>query len=95
MRKAGRLRRRKEEELPNPMDGLGNLADVMLVFACGILLALVINWNIDISQNVTNRTEIDYIEDSGVEDEAGGADMKELGKVYVDEQTGKMYIVYE
>lgn len=33
----------------NPMDGVGNLADVMLVFACGLMLALITYWNVDVS----------------------------------------------
>jgi hypothetical protein len=32
----------------NPLDGLINLADVMLVLAWGLMLALIIAWNIDI-----------------------------------------------
>ena len=32
-----------ESESINPMDGVANLADVMLVFACGLMLALIIN----------------------------------------------------
>jgi hypothetical protein len=33
----------------NPMHGVANLADVMLVLVVGIMPALVINWNIDIA----------------------------------------------
>ena len=33
----------------NPSEGILNLADVMLVFACGLMLSLVMNWNIDIN----------------------------------------------
>jgi hypothetical protein len=40
--------RRYDGSIINPMDGLGNLADAMLVLAVGIMLALVIHWNIDV-----------------------------------------------
>ncbi len=33
----------------NPMDGMANLADMMLVFACGLMLALITYWNVDVS----------------------------------------------
>ena len=32
----------------NPLDGLANLADVMLVFACGLMLALITYWNLSL-----------------------------------------------
>ena len=47
-----RLRQRRTREAEaavNPMDGLGNLADAMLVLAVGIMLALIINWKVDIT----------------------------------------------
>ena len=43
------LRRRAEEAPADPMHAIGNLADAMLVLAVGIMLALIINWNVDIS----------------------------------------------
>ena len=33
-----------------PMDGVSNMSDAMLVLAVGIMLALVINWKIDIKE---------------------------------------------
>ncbi len=44
-----------EEDSVNPMDGLANLADVMLILAVGIMLALVINWNVDIGAMAYTR----------------------------------------
>lgn len=46
-RKARRARLPEEEV--DPMGGLGNLVDVMLVFCCGLMVALVLSWNL---QNV-------------------------------------------
>lgn len=33
----------------NPLNYAGNMADVMLVLAVGIMLALIIHWNVDVS----------------------------------------------
>ena len=43
------LRSRHDDAPVNPMDSVSNLADAMLVLAVGIMLALIINWNVDIS----------------------------------------------
>ncbi len=37
-----------DNQAVNPMDSLLNLSDAMLVLAVGIMLALVIHWNIDV-----------------------------------------------
>ncbi|MDR2088567.1 MAG: DUF2149 domain-containing protein [Clostridiales Family XIII bacterium] len=90
-----------EREGVNPMDGVANLADVMLVFACGLMLALVINWNVDIA--AIPEAEARGEEMAEVEDVRGGAGTEldadtryeELGKVYRDPATGKLYLVTE
>ena len=86
-RKTGRLRVARKKESFNPMDGMANLADVMLVFACGLLIALIASWNVDI-----NRYEIEKADGAQktIETET---DMEEMGTVYKDPQTGKYYIV--
>ena len=43
------LRSRHDDAPVNPMDSVSNLADAMLVLAVGIMLALIINWNVNIS----------------------------------------------
>ncbi|MCC8029723.1 MAG: DUF2149 domain-containing protein [Lachnospiraceae bacterium] len=47
LRDRRRLRADAEPEV-NPMEGVGNLADVMLVLAVGIMIALVAAWNVDL-----------------------------------------------
>lgn len=49
MRRTGRRRNRFEEEDVNPMNYLSNLSDAMLVLAVGMMLALIVHWNVDIS----------------------------------------------
>ena len=93
------LRRSGETDV-NPMDSVSNLADAMLVLAVGIMLALIINWNVDISIPQQNE-ETDPIpfeetdmteapEESAVLD---GGDLQEMGKVYYDAASGTYYIV--
>ena len=91
------LRRRKFEEDFDPMSSMGNLADVMLVFACGLLLALIINWNVDMEQVAQQQPETKY-EVEGVENGEsktieGESELQEMGTVYMDPETGKYYIV--
>ncbi len=89
----------------NPMDGVANLADVMLVFACGLMLALIAYWNVDVSgvsgsiDPVEQGQEI--TEDVGglgeKRDESGESETRfeEVGRVYRDPATGKLYMVTE
>lgn len=85
----------------NPMDGVSNLADVMLVFACGLMLALITYWNVDVSGvadsiDVTQGQEItENVEGFGTDKEGEPSDMQyeEYGIVYRDPATGKLYMV--
>ncbi len=86
----------------NPMDGLSNLADAMLVLAVGIMLALIIHWNVDISVPNTEQTEqseqqipIDPGDLQDQTDAASSDDMSHIGEIYYDEATGTYYAVME
>lgn len=93
------LRVKYRDEDFSPMEGVGNMADAMLVFACGILLALIMSWNVEIGEH----GEISY--DSGVKYEVDGIGeetyeevdpaegLEEMGKVYRDPETGKYYVI--
>lgn len=80
----------------DPMGGLANLADVMLVFACGLMVALVLRWNVDLRppkpvdseqlQEVTGSEALN-------EDAFLGERYQSEGTVYRDMETGKLYIV--
>jgi hypothetical protein len=84
----------------NPLEGLANLVDVMLVFACGLMLALVINWNVDIAaKRAENETRAEEM--TQLSDVSGGADAvieddtayERLDVVvYRDPATGKLYM---
>ena len=76
-----RLKRSKSqwaEDEADPMETTANLADVMLVFACGLMIAIVSFWNIDLA-NIEQ-----HIESNGYED---------IGHVYTDPETGRTFVV--
>lgn len=86
----------------NPMESVANLADVMLVLAVGMMLALIAAWDVDMSpsgslqpaQTVTPAGD-DY---SQVWSEDGDSitdlGLTEYGKVYRDAD-GNLYILEE
>ena len=89
------LRSRSDDAPVNPMDSISNLADAMLVLAVGIMLALIINWNVDIS--AAGQTAISFEQDDLTESQSSAGtiegDLTEMGKVYYDKETGTYYIV--
>ena len=99
----GRLDLTEEIEEIDPMSGIVNLADAMLVFACGLMVALVLNWNVDISKNKKevdlsdskDVTNSDIFEDENIIDSEDESSLEEMGKVYKDPVSGKMYMVFE
>ena len=98
-----RERRIREEEAGvNPMDGLGNLADAMLVLAVGIMLALIINWKVDItavSAAAEPEPEPEQIPISQEDMQDAPADilneetLRRIGALYYDEETGTYYAI--
>ena len=46
----GSFRPAKQVEEVDPMSSLGNIGDIMLVFACGLMVALVVAWNVDLGK---------------------------------------------
>ena len=87
-------RRYEEDDNDNPMENLTNLFDVMLVFACGLMVALIISLNVDVSR--MNQAVIEYKDNGGGKDSVEASDglsMEEMGTVYRDKRTGKTYIL--
>lgn len=85
----------------NPMDGVANLADVMLVFACGLMLALITYWNVDVASTTAPTVDVapgvELTEDiSGADSGDGPQDLEGLeqyGMLYRDPVTGKLYFM--
>ena len=95
-------RLRRQEAEVNPMDGVANLADAMLVLAVGIMLALILNWNVDISAvrgetSLETEEALSFTEEDMTQTEAleGQGELEKLGAVYYDPATGLYYIIEE
>ena len=91
------LRKKKVHQDENPLEMMVNLMDVMLVFACGLMMALIVNWNVDLGgQEVVSGQEVTDTELSSSESESQideNQDYKKMGTVYQDPETGKLYMV--
>lgn len=96
------LRSKKGEGDLNPLDGVANLADVMLVLACGLMAAVILKWNVNLTDmglrqvDLTRGKEVTGVEakDSQMQktpDAAGG--FEKMGILYKDPETGKMYVL--
>ncbi len=82
----------------NPAAYIVNLADCMLVLACGFMVALMAFWNIDISSaEKVEEADLEEVqpEDAESEIQNGGSSYEQAGTAYRDPKTGKVYIVTE
>ena len=104
--RAKRIRLNDEAEA-NPMDGLANLADAMLVLAVGIMLALILNWQLDISETGTvsgnggggfggtpMSISAEDMADAGAQ-AVNEEDLIRIGALYYDEASGAYYAISE
>lgn len=94
---ARRMKRQRlcEEEV-DPMGGLANLVDVMLVFCCGLLVALVMTWNLqDIIFKQVDVEKGRQLNELPKVEKSGGAGFSEMGRVYQDPKTGKLILIEE
>lgn len=92
------LRRKHQLEDEDPTSGLSNLADCMLVLACGLMVSLVVAWNLDLQQMTEvkmsdNRVEIEDVENIEGDFESGGTAFIDVGRVYQDPETGKYFVL--
>jgi len=92
--------RRFQSDDQDPLSGFANIMDVMLVFALGLIVALI-SQNEDMkthfsSQGVTVEKGKELVEmpDSMKQQMQGGDNgMQSVGKVYRDPKTGKLILV--
>ena len=88
-------RRRVTEEV-DAMSGLANLSDVMLVFACGLMAAVITFWQVDLNKTDIDRDKMQHIDSSEVIHESGSVSTDGLvnqGTVFKDPKTGDLYII--
>ena len=87
-----------EEEDLNPMNYVSNLSDVMLILAVGIMLALILHWEVPVGGGAEQQEKQ---EDAAVTFSDDDLDVRteipenvtEFGQVYLDEETGTYYIL--
>lgn len=106
VRDKGRKRFAEGEE--DPMAGTSNLVDAMLVIAVGLLIFVVISWNMQsvvfqdsqqqqpIEQNSPDVTEVSegqVLNETPDTSNSSGQGYMEMGKVYKDPSTGKLIMV--
>ena len=97
---ARRNARRQASEDLNPKNYISNLSDVMLIFAVGIMLALILHWEVPVGemqnneenqgQDVVTFTDNDLDAQQEIPD-----DVVPAGNVYFDKETGTYYIIRE
>lgn len=96
---AGTFRARKPPEEVDPMSSLSNVGDIMLVFACGLMVALVVAWQVDLGK-VTQVEMSEELDKNSVEEiteqlYGEGNAFVDKGRVYQDPTTGQYYLVQE
>ena len=93
-------RRRLSEDV-SPLEGAINIVDAMLVFACGLMLSLVMYWNVDLSRvgeriNLNRGqevTETPEIREDLIETQGEGNLYQKMGTVYKDPATGQLFML--
>ena len=86
---------RFDETPEDPQASLVNLVDIMLVFICGLIVALVsaearrANTSKQVVEQGRELTELP----EGLRGQAAGAGMTPVGQVYRDPKTGKLILV--
>jgi len=89
----------RQEDI-NPLEGAINIVDAMLVFACGLMLALAINWNVDLGfrQRVNleqgrEMTDVPQIREDLIKTQGQGELYERIGTVYKDPATGQLFML--
>lgn len=85
----------------NPLEGAINIVDAMLVFACGLMLALVIHWNVDLDQigdrvDLKRGQDVSQVKDIRkdlIETQGQGKQYERMGTVYKDPVTGQLFML--
>ncbi len=90
-------KRRFCEEGVNPMENLANLVDVMLVFACALMIAIITYWKVDLNSimGIVSEDDLEKVEDytESIESNIDSNRFESKGTVYEDPETGDLYII--
>ncbi len=87
----------------DPLEGTTNIVDAMLVFACGLMLALAVYWNIDLGpiggrvdlQQGQEITDAPGLREDLLETPDQGRLYERMGTVYRDPRTGQLFMLTE
>lgn len=87
---------RFDQEMDEPLGPLANLIDLMLVFACGLIAALVaqspsLAEHFDSKRQISEGRELPQMP-QGMDGKAG-AGYEAVGQVYRDPETGKLILI--
>ena len=90
-------RRRFDEGGEDPQAALVNLVDIMLVFICGLVVALISAQNrfaaeAGAQQQVEQGRELTQLPE-GLRGQQTGEGMQPIGQVFKDPKTGKLVLV--
>ena len=93
----GSFRARSSREDVDPMSSMSGIGDVMLVFACGLMTALVVAWNVNLNEfsQVEVGEEIENVQDFNGESTGVDSTFVQKGVVYQDAATGQYYLMEE
>ena len=96
-RRLSKGKRAWEDEAADPISGVANLSDVMLVLACGLMVAIVAFWRVDLSRvsSIIDKDQMREIENAEEIVDSGevGEGFESMGTAYTDPETGKVYII--
>lgn len=101
MRDGLRSSRRRLAEDISPLEGAINIVDAMLVFVCGLMLSLVMHWNVNLDKigervNLERGREVTQtpeIRDDLIETQNQGKLYEKMGTVYKDPTTGQLFML--
>jgi hypothetical protein len=92
-------RSRFDQSDEDPLGPLANLVDVVLVFACGLIAALVARTDL-LEQLTESRTPVPVergreLPQLPTQAGEGGQGLESVGRVYRDRDTGKLLLIGE
>ena len=69
-----------------------------IVFACGLMAAVILNWNVDLSKTrveILQREQMQELDNAEEmeQDIQSSSSFEQKGTVYEDPETGKLYVV--
>ena len=90
-------RRTQMGEDINPSAYIVNLADCMLVLACGLMVALISAWQIDLGMTKIEDGTLQEADQNilDIDQTENGSYYVEAGTVYRDPNTGVLYILVD